>query len=79
MQALCSVIDIKAQAVEAEYDETSEGKPSIGECLAKETIKKLYTSISGVKKVVQPYPGFEGEYEEEEKHFYNRVSEHERG
>lgn len=69
------VIDIKAQAVEAEYDETSEGKPSIGECLAKETIKKLYTSISGVKKVVQPYPGFEGEYEEEEKHFYNRVSE----
>lgn len=70
-----NVLDIKAQAVEAEYDETSEGKPSIGESLEKETIKKLFISISGIKKVVQPYPGFEGEYEEEEKHFYNRVSE----
>lgn len=69
------VIDIKAQAVEAEYDETSEGRPSIGESLAKETIKKLSTSIVGIKKVVQPYPGFEGEYEEDEKHFYSRVSE----
>ncbi|MCK9155242.1 MAG: baseplate J/gp47 family protein [Paludibacteraceae bacterium] len=75
VKAYPKIEEVKAQSVEVEFDETSEGLPVMGKGLEKDTITKTANAIPGVKAVSQPFVGCEGVYAEDDNHFYSRVSE----
>lgn len=76
-RALPSLVDVRAQAAEARFvpieelpDHFIAEKP-----LAANSIKRLETSDSNVKKIEQPFPSFNGQVPEAGRAFYQRVSE----
>ncbi|MGJ8744938.1 baseplate J/gp47 family protein [Polaribacter sp.] len=73
--AVCKVIHIHAQAVEATFENDSNELSHLAEGLPAETIKKLITRIPQVKGLQQPYVSFNGKAEESDLNFYRRISE----
>ena len=64
-----------AQAVELVPDPLSAGVHQKGAALPPGSVIKPLYAIAGVKKVLQPLAGFEGEFDESERGFMVRVSE----
>lgn len=70
-----AIQNIRTQAVEVEYNPTSQGVVSAGQILAFNSIKKTVNVVRGVKKVFQPFDGELGEPDETADGFKCRVSE----
>lgn len=77
VRALPSLVDVKAQVVEARFVlEQEDTKHFIAEKpLAAGNIKRLEISDSNIKKIEQPFPTFNGRVPEVGDAFYKRVSE----
>lgn len=73
--AVCKAINIQAQAVIAEFQNSDNDLSHLEKGLPAETIKKMMTRIPQIKGVEQPYTSFEGLPEESDSDFYRRISE----
>ncbi len=73
--AVCQLIDVHTQAVTAEFENDDNNLSHLGASLPAETIGKLSSSDSSIRKVTQPYGSFDGKLPEEEGNYYRRVSE----
>jgi hypothetical protein len=69
------LVDIKAQAVAAVFEDDNNAPNHLSTPLQPGTIGKLLKSDSSVKKIEQPYTSFDGKVKEESSAFYTRVSE----
>lgn len=69
------VLDIRSRAIELSYNPTSGGTGPSGSALPAGTISKTTSSITGLKKVSQPYDGLSGEKAEAQPLFRRRVAE----
>ena len=67
---------VRTQVAELAFDSTtSQGMPPIGSPLPAGSVTRLKTTISGIKKVMQPYDGNSADYDETQQQFECRVSE----
>jgi baseplate J-like protein len=73
--AVCDLVDVRAQAVLATFDDHDNDPDHLRNPLEAETIKKLLFSDSAINKVEQPYASFDGQIKEQQPEFYTRVSE----
>ena len=73
--AICDLIDVKAQAVSAMFSDQGNDPDHLRTTLEAETISKLLRSDAAVDKVTQPYASFGGQIEEQRPEFYTRISE----
>jgi len=73
--AICRLIDVRAQAVLAEFTDQGNDPQHLQNPLAAESVGKLQKSDSSIDKVIQPYASFGGEMEEKQSAFYTRTSE----
>ncbi len=73
--SVCKFISVVAQAAEATFINNSNELSHLSTALASGTISKMINKQSSVKGVTQPFNSFGGASEEEDKHFYIRVSE----
>ncbi|HEU4716393.1 MAG TPA: hypothetical protein VFU15_01090, partial [Bacteroidia bacterium] len=73
--ALCNVLDIIAQAVQASFRDNGNDPQHLATALAAGTIAKLSEPLAEVKSVSQPYASFGGKVAEEGDDYYRRVSE----
>lgn len=73
--AVCKVIDIKAQAVLAEFVNNDNELSHLEHGLPAETISKLITRVPQIKSVSQPFSSFGGQPEESDAAYYRRISE----
>ncbi len=75
----CRVLQIHDRAVTASLQVTSEDLPNynqhLGEGLVAETISKLKKRNAAIKKVMQPYPSFNGRAQESDNNFFQTSSE----
>ena len=67
---------IATQVVELIPSSTSPGQATVGIPLPAETIKKLVTSVQGIKSVKQTIDGYEADYDETNDQFICRTSEY---
>jgi hypothetical protein len=72
---VCKIIDIKAQAVLAEFENNGNELSHLGSGIPAGTIAKLVNRVQEVKSVSQPFNSFGGLSEESDAAFYLRVSE----
>jgi hypothetical protein len=73
--AVCKLIDIKAQVIKASLLEDKANEIYFKQVLPSNTISKLLMADAAVKKIAQPYESFGGRIKEESQQFYTRVSE----
>lgn len=73
--AVCKVIDIKAQAVTAQFENNDNDLAHLETGLAAGTIAKLVNRVPQIKSISQPFSSFGGRPLEEDTLFYRRVSE----
>lgn len=73
--AVCDVIDIRAQAVSATFDDRGNDPEHLKSPLPAENASKLVNRIASTKSVAQPYASFGGRVKEQPLDFYRRVSE----
>ncbi|WP_257670734.1 baseplate J/gp47 family protein [Parapedobacter tibetensis] len=73
--AVCKVLDIRAQAGKVELVQDENNGIVFRQTLPKDTIAKLQTSDSAVKTIEQPADSQHGRMVESDEHFYTRVSE----
>jgi len=73
--AVCKVINIHTQAVQATLQNNNNVLDHLDKGLPSDTIKKLITRIPQVKGVAQPYNSFDGIPKESDLIFYRRISE----
>jgi len=73
--AVCDIIDIKAQAISASFVDQNNDPKFLENALEAGTISKLLNADASVKKLEQPYASSDGKPPEKEKAFYTRVSE----
>ena len=73
--AVCKIINIHTQAVEAELLDQGNNLAHLNNGLPANTIKKLVTRVPQVRGVSQPYNSFGGHAEETDLVFYRRISE----
>ncbi|NVK64905.1 MAG: baseplate J/gp47 family protein [Flavobacteriales bacterium] len=73
--AVCRVLDIKAQGAMATFVDNDNELSHLENGLPAETIAKLEERLSSVKSVVQPYNSFGGKPTENDALYYKRVSE----
>ncbi|AXT53604.1 hypothetical protein D1818_23290 [Aquimarina sp. BL5] len=73
--AVCDIIDIKAQAISASFVDQHNDPKFLENALEAGTISKLLNADASVKKIEQPYASSDGKPPEKEKAFYTRVSE----
>ncbi|WP_299222266.1 baseplate J/gp47 family protein [uncultured Aquimarina sp.] len=73
--AVCDIIDIKAQAISASFVDQDNDPKFLENALEAGTISKLLDADASVKKIEQPYASSDGKPPEKEKAFYTRVSE----
>ncbi|MCF6350626.1 MAG: baseplate J/gp47 family protein [Flavobacteriaceae bacterium] len=73
--AVCKVIDVHAQAVEATFKNNDNELSHLENGLPNETISKLITRTPQIKGVEQPYNSFNGVLQESDTAFYRRISE----
>lgn len=74
-RAIPHLIDIKAQAVAAVFEDDDNVADHLSAPLKQKTISKLVKADSSVKSIDQPYTSFGGKVKEESSAFYTRVSE----
>jgi hypothetical protein len=68
-------VDVKAQAVEAEFENHDNDLEHLYSSLPAGTISKLVSRLGGIKKVSQPFNSFDGVPQESDNDFYLRISE----
>lgn len=73
--ALPDLIDIKAQAALARFEDKNNSATHLETALPADTISKLKQSDDGIKSVSQPFSSFGGKTKETDDQFYIRVSE----
>ena len=73
--AICRLIDVKAQALTAKFSDNNNDANHLAQALPAGTISKLFRSDAGVDKIMQPYHSFGGKLQESSTAFYTRVSE----
>lgn len=73
--AVCDLIEVRAQAVLAAFDDNGNDPDHLRIPLEAGTIKKLLSSNSAIDKVEQPYASFDGQIKEQKPEFYTRISE----
>lgn len=73
--ALCNVLNIQAQAIQASFRDAGNDPGHLAVPLAAETISKLDAPVPAIKAVGQPYASFGGKVKEEGSDYYRRVSE----
>ena len=64
-----------SQAVRAVFENKNNTLSHLPTGIEPETISKLINRKAQVKKVIQPYASFDGKAEEDDEHYYTRVSE----
>ncbi len=74
-QAVCNLIDVKAQAAVAQFYDYKQTGVYYKNPLPASTISKLVFSEAAIKKIEQPYASFGGKTKEDDPSFYRRVSE----
>lgn len=75
VQAVCQLIEVAANAVEAEFVDQGNDPEHLLEALGKGKITKLKNGLVAVKSIKQPYASFGGGAVETDSWFYTRVSE----
>ena len=73
--SVCKFIAMLAQANEADFLDDENNLSHLATALPAGTISKMLNKQSAVKGITQPFNSFGGIPEEEDKHFYIRVSE----
>lgn len=73
--AVSSLISVRAQAVQAAFDDRGNDPSRLADPLPAETISKLKDSDAAIKSVEQPFESFGGAEQEEQQVFERRVSE----
>ena len=73
--AVCKVLSISAQAVEAEFENRNNDTSHLKNGLKAGTVSKLVNGIPGIKGVAQPFSSFGGKAAETDKEMYRRISE----
>lgn len=73
--AVCDLIDIKAQAVTAEFVNQGNSPGYLAQPLPAKSIKKPVVKQAGIKSILQPYASFGGATREKGRQYYTRVSE----
>ncbi len=73
--AVCKFIDLHPQAALAIFDDEEMDVNHLAAPLPANSISKLATKDSAIKKITQPYASFEGRMKEDSISFYTRVSE----
>lgn len=73
--AICNIIDIKAQAVRLQFENNDNAADVLANPLAPNSVNKLVELTAKIKKIEQPYTSFGGKVKEQEAHFHKRVSE----
>ncbi len=73
--AISDLVDIRAQAVTATFNDQQNDPTHLAEPLEAETISKLKESDSAIQEIIQPFASFGGAVKEESSAFYTRVSE----
>ncbi len=73
--AVPDIIDIRTQAMLAQYVNKNNDPNRLGSPLVADTITELVDRDSNIKKVSQPYSSFRGKKREESSEYYARVSE----
>ncbi|WP_290804790.1 baseplate J/gp47 family protein [Flavobacterium sp.] len=74
-QAICKFLGVHVQAFKAVLTDFENSNAVFLEPTPKETISKAYKTLSGVKKIIQPYVSFNGVAAELDEHLYMRSSE----
>ncbi len=75
IDAVCSMILVKAQAASVSLVQDEAAEVEFRQLIAAKTISKMVESNSAVKTIEQPFASFNGRTRESDKHFYVRVSE----
>jgi hypothetical protein len=75
IDALPDLIEIKAQAVIASFQDNNNSTAHLQTALPADTISKLKETDQGIKSISQPYASFNGKVKESDDNFYIRVSE----
>ena len=73
--AVCKVIDIRAQAVLSQFVDHNNELSHLQNGLPAGTISKLIDRVPQIKKVEQPFNSFGGKPEESDDDYYRRISE----
>lgn len=73
--AVCQLIDVKANAAIVEFENKGNDPLHFKEALSAGSIKKLQAPVGAIKSVSQPYASFGGKMQEQNDAFYTRVSE----
>lgn len=73
--AICHFIGVHAQAIKVVLSDYEKTGISFLENTSKETITKLVQPIDDIKKIMQPYPSFDGKEEQNQLNFYTSASE----
>lgn len=73
--AVCSLVDVQANAAISIFDNQDNDFSHFSVSLAPETINKLEKDAGEIKSVKQPYASFGGRAQENDNGFYTRVSE----
>ncbi len=73
--AVCKLIDVVAQAIQAQFYDYKNLGSYFKAILPASTISKAVISDSAIKKITQAYASFGGRQKETDDHFYVRVSE----
>ncbi|MFH5833417.1 baseplate J/gp47 family protein [Halalkalibaculum sp. DA3122] len=73
--AVCRLVDVRAQAITAEFVDHDNDPNFLDTTLKAGTISKLKTKRSEIKKIQQPYASEGGKIPEQDIEFYRRVSE----
>ncbi|HEX5172262.1 MAG TPA: baseplate J/gp47 family protein [Cyclobacteriaceae bacterium] len=73
--AVCKIIDVVAQAAEAQFIDYKHIENYFKATLPGGAISKMVVADASIKKISQPYASFGGRVKESDDHFYVRVSE----
>ncbi|NOQ72214.1 MAG: hypothetical protein GQ574_09450 [Crocinitomix sp.] len=73
--SVCELINLHPQAITATFSDNENDVSHLADPLEAETVNKLASSNSAIRKVEQPYASFKGKLPEEEDNYYQRVAE----
>ena len=73
--AFPDLIDVKAQAAIASFNDNNNAASHLESALPADTISKLSQQTTAIKSVMQPYASFGGKTQEDNTDFYRRISE----
>ncbi|MFT5821022.1 MAG: hypothetical protein ACI8ZM_002271 [Crocinitomix sp.] len=73
--SVCELINLHPQAITATFSDNENDVSHLANPLEAETVNKLASSNSAIRKVEQPYASFNGKLPEEEDNYYQRVAE----